>query len=80
MKSVSNVSETLGIQCARRMLSINQRFGKHCSCHIQDECEDDTLKMTVEMFAEALVSTQNSTRLTQTSQNYTFRSLSLTHH
>jgi hypothetical protein len=52
------------------MLSINQRFGKHCSCHLQGTF---TLKTGTAIFAETLVNTQHSTLHTPESRSYTFR-------
>jgi hypothetical protein len=48
------------------MLSVIQRFGKHCSWHLQDEyvhSQHITLKMATAVFAETLDNTQHSTRL-----------------
>jgi hypothetical protein len=44
------------------MLTIIQRFGKHCSCHLQGECVMvGRLKMGTAVFAETSDSSQNST-------------------
>jgi hypothetical protein len=50
------------------MLSINQRFGKHCSCHLQG------LKMATAIFAEMLTNAQHSMWLTPKRQSYTLNS------
>jgi hypothetical protein len=37
------------------MFGVNQRFGKHCSCHFEGRYENATLKMATAVFAETLV-------------------------
>jgi hypothetical protein len=78
-----------GVQCItsvfavepRRMLSIIQRFGKNCSCHLQGECcslpnspnwYTFTLKMVTAMFVQTLDNTKNSTRLNPESRSCGF--------
>jgi hypothetical protein len=48
------------------MFSINRRFDKHRSCHLQGK------EMVTEMFAETLVNTQHSTRQIPESRSYTW--------